>query len=102
MERRDLDDRIFTLLMLYESNKRPLPRIGTDEQRRAMEENWAKGLLHNVTEMDTVKELKGTPAEALLRDSIEDARKGDPAKLEHVCERLRKVLEFLRQPAAKA
>lgn len=100
MQKRELIDRLETWLMLYGSNKQPLPfgRTGIEEMaRQVAERDFARDLFRNVGELRSVTEIAGSPAEAQLSEAISLATVGDPTKLPEVEALLQKVHAALRK-----
>lgn len=100
MTRRDLIDRIETWVMIYSSNRDPLPPAATPVgaiAREQAERDFAAGLFQNVLAMQLVPEISNTPAADALVTAIQLARAGDASTLPTVERLLRDVWAALRK-----
>jgi hypothetical protein len=100
MTKAELRERIETRLMLFTSNDRPLPPAQSAVgrvAREAAERHWTGGLLHNVTQLELVPEIKNTSAGDALTKAILLAKTGDASHLSEIEAHLHQVLIALRK-----
>ena len=96
----ELRERIETWLMLHTSNDRRLPPAQTAigmVAREATERHWTGGLLHNVTQLELVPEIKHTSAGDALTKAILLAKTGDGLHLPEIEAHLHQVLIALKK-----
>lgn len=100
MTKTELLDRLETWIMIHSSNDRPLPPaqtpLGTAVRGQA-EREWTVALLHNVTQLEHVPEIKSTPAGDALAKAVALAKTGDAAQLPVIETCLRQVHTALRK-----
>jgi len=99
MKKTELLERVEMWLMLHATD-RPLPNAQTSlgmAAREKVEHDWAAGLLHNVTQLEPVPELEGTPASDALAKAVAFAKTGNAAHLPEIGTLLRQVHTALRK-----
>ena len=100
MTKQELIDRIETWVMIYSSNRDPLPPAATPlgaVAREHAERDFAAGLFQNVLAMQLVPELRNTPAGEHLVAAIKLAGANDVSTLPAIEKLLRDVWAALRK-----
>lgn len=90
--------------MIHDSNRRPLPPAQTPlgmVARTETEHRWVADLLHSVTEMQIVPEIRNTPAADQLLGAIALAQEGKSSNLLEIEKLLRQVFGALRKGAGE-